>query len=140
MGGVAYKVFGIVTNMHDWDGEELINWHHKRCGKSEEAHGILKNDLAGGTLPSGKFGENAAWWWITVLAFNLLAIMKRTVLPERFRKSRLKALRYWLINIPGRLLRHARQLIIRLGFNQPANRFIMETRRRIARWAQEEYG
>jgi hypothetical protein len=140
MGGVAYKVFGLVTNMYDWDGEKLIKWHHKRCGKSEEAHGILKNDLAGGTLPSGKFGENAAWWWTVVLAFNLLAIMKHTVLPERFRNSRLKAVRYWLINIPGRLLRHARRLIIRLSFNSAANRFIMETRQRIARWAQEEYG
>jgi hypothetical protein len=35
-----YKVFGIVTNM-DWDGEELINWLHKRCGKSEEIHAVM---------------------------------------------------------------------------------------------------
>jgi hypothetical protein len=28
---------------------------------SKERH---KEDLAGGTLPSGDFGENAAWWWI----------------------------------------------------------------------------
>jgi len=41
----------------DIDGEELINWYHKRCGKSEEAHSIMKEDLAGGNLPSGNFGE-----------------------------------------------------------------------------------
>ncbi len=29
-----YKVYGIVTNM-DWQGEELIHWYHKRCGKCE---------------------------------------------------------------------------------------------------------
>jgi hypothetical protein len=28
-----YKVFGIVTNMN-WDGQDLIKWHYKRCGKS----------------------------------------------------------------------------------------------------------
>ena len=58
--GKKYKVYGIVTNM-DWDGEELIDWYHKRCGKSEQAHAVMKDDLAGGKLPSADFGENAAW-------------------------------------------------------------------------------
>ena len=58
-----YKLFGLVTNM-DWAGEKLIHWHRERCGKSEEAHSVMKEDLAGGKLPSDDFGENAAWWWI----------------------------------------------------------------------------
>jgi hypothetical protein len=58
-----YKLFGVVTNM-DWDGERLIHWHRERCGKSEEAHSVMKGDFAGGQLPSGDFGENAAWWWV----------------------------------------------------------------------------
>ena len=74
-----YKLFGIVTNM-DWEGGKLIDWHHERCGKSEEAHAVMKEDLAGGKLPSGKFGENAAWWWIMILAHNLNAAMKGLVL------------------------------------------------------------
>ena len=32
-------------------GAELIKWHYARCGKSEQAHAIMKNDLAGGILP-----------------------------------------------------------------------------------------
>ncbi|MBF0458233.1 MAG: hypothetical protein HQK99_10100 [Nitrospirae bacterium] len=31
--------------------------------ESEQAHDAVKNDFAGGRLPSGDFGENAAWWW-----------------------------------------------------------------------------
>ena len=42
----------------------------QRCGKGEEVHGVVKDDLAGGRLPSGRFGANAAWWAIVVLAFN----------------------------------------------------------------------
>jgi hypothetical protein len=42
----SYKIFGIVTN-RDMEGSELVNWLHKRCGKSEEAHAIMKEDLAG---------------------------------------------------------------------------------------------
>ena len=31
-------------------------WYRQRCGKGEEVHGVLKEDLAGGRLPSGLFG------------------------------------------------------------------------------------
>ena len=60
-----YKVFGLVTNMN-WAGDSLIHWQRERCGKSEEAHSVMKDDFAGGKLPSDDFGENAAWWGIPV--------------------------------------------------------------------------
>jgi hypothetical protein len=58
-----YKVFGVVTN-RTAAGEEVIHWHRERCGKGEEVHSVMKSDLAGGQLPSGLFGVNAAWWAI----------------------------------------------------------------------------
>ncbi len=51
-----YKLFGVVTN-RDLPGQELIEWHRERCGKSEEVHSVMKADLAGGKLPSGDFGK-----------------------------------------------------------------------------------
>jgi hypothetical protein len=76
--GIQYKLHALVSNM-EWAGERLIAFAYERCGKSEEAHAIMKDDLAGGKLPSGNFGENAAWWWLTVLAFNLnMAMMTLT--------------------------------------------------------------
>ncbi len=51
-------------------GDKLIGWYRQRCGKGEEVHGVLKEDLAGGRLQSGLFGANAAWWAIAVLALN----------------------------------------------------------------------
>ena len=74
-----YKVFGVVTN-RSIAADELIWWSRQRCGKGEEVHSVLKSDLAGGRLPSGLFGANAAWWAISVLAFNLNSAMKRLVL------------------------------------------------------------
>ena len=70
-----YKVFGLVTN-RALSGEEVIEWSRQRCGKGEEVHSVLKRDLAGGRLPSGKFGGNAAWWTMAVLAFHRNSIMK----------------------------------------------------------------
>ena len=125
-----YKLFGIATNM-DWEGEKLIDWHHERCGKSEEAHAVMKEDLAGGKLPSGKFGENAAWWWIMVLAHNLNAAMKSLVLQGSWVAKRMKAIRFHLINLPGRVMEHARGLIVRLAGDHPSFELLVNARQRI---------
>jgi hypothetical protein len=129
--GKKYKVYGIVTNMA-WDGEQLIDWYHQRCGKSEEAHAVMKEDLAGGKLPSADFGENAAWWWIMILAFNLNAMMKKLVLAECWQPKRMKAIRFSLINLPARVVRRSRGLIIRLTKNHPSLELLVEARKKIA--------
>ena len=109
-----YKLFGLVTN-RTLPGDELIRWQRERCGKSEEAHAVMKDDLAGGRLPSGLFGANAAWWAIMVLAHNLNAMMKRLALGGDWPAHRMKAMRFHLIALPGRVVRHARRLIVRLS-------------------------
>jgi hypothetical protein len=125
-----YKIYGLVTNM-DWDGQELIEWQHKRCGKSEEAHAIMKDDLAGGTLPSHNFGVNAAWWWIMILAFNLNVLMKRYAMPKEMLHKRMKALRFAFIKLPGWIVNHSRQLIIRMSLKNPALEMIQNARQKI---------
>jgi hypothetical protein len=125
-----YKLFGIVTNM-DGEGGALINWHHERCGKSEEAHAAMKEDLAGGKLPSSDFGENAAWWGIMILALNLNTAMKQLVLQGSWVTKRMKAIRFHLINLPGRVMDHARGLIIRLGSGHPSLKVLLDARQRI---------
>ena len=125
-----YKIFGVVTN-RDLEGNELINWLHKRCGKSEEAHSVMKEDLAGGKLPSSEFGENAAWWWIMILAFNLNSAMKQMVLQGTWVAQRMKAIRFCLIGLPGRVMSHARGLIVRLVKNHPSLAVLVNARQRI---------
>jgi Transposase DDE domain group 1 len=126
----SYKIFGIVTN-RDLEGGELVDWLHKRCGKSEEAHSVMKEDLAGGKFPSSDFGENAAWWWIMILAFNLNAAMKQLVLKESWTTKRMKALRFSLISLPGRIIDHARELVIRLVKGHPSLKVLLDARQRI---------
>ena len=110
----TYKLFGTVTNRKD-PGDQVIWWLRERCGKSEEVHSVMKSDLAGGQLPSALFGANSAWWALMILALNLNAAMKRLVLGKGWVTKRMKALRFHLIGLPGRVVSHARQLIIRLG-------------------------
>ena len=103
-----HKLFGVVTNRKG-PGDGVIWWLRERCGKSEEVHSAMKSDLAGGQMPSGLFGANAAWWALTILAFNLNAAMKRLALGEDWAAKRMKALRFHLIGLPGRVVSHARR-------------------------------
>ena len=129
---VRYKVFGIVTNML-WDAQDLIEWHYERCGRSEQAHSVMKEDLAGGMLPNGDFGENAAWWWMMILAFNLNAALKLLVLGKKWVWKRMKAMRFSLINIPARIIGRSRQLSLRLNAGDPAYGWLVWIRTKISR-------
>jgi hypothetical protein len=128
-----YKLYAMATNRKE-SGDEVIRWYRERCGKSEQAHDTLKNELAGSQLPSNKFGVNAAWWLITVIAMNLNSAMKSLVLApalgKQWAKKRFKAIRYLLINLPGRVVNHARELWIKIGGTAALSR-LREIRLRI---------
>lgn len=111
--GQSYKLFAMVTNL-DWEGNKIIQWHRERCGNSEHVHSAQKSDLAGGKMPSGKFGVNAAWWQIMILAFNLNRLMQTLVFPKQFKKSRLKAIRFHILGLPGRVIYHGGQWFLRV--------------------------
>jgi len=131
---VRYKIFGVVTNM-DWAGADLIVWHDQRCGKSEQAHSVMKGDLAGGKLPSGDFGENAAWWMFMILAYNLNAAMKSLALGQGWTRRRMKALRFHLIKLPGRVVSGARRLKVRLAEGHPSFPLLLSARHNILQLA-----
>ena len=127
--GGWYKVTGVVTN-RELEGNELIRHGEQRCGKGEEMHAVLKEDLAGGRLPSGLFGANAAWWAISVLAFNLNSAVKQLALGGQWVSKRLKVVRFALICLPGRVVYHARKLVIRLARGHPSFELLVNARRR----------
>jgi hypothetical protein len=132
---VTYKIFGLVTNL-DWDGNAVITFLNGRCGKCEEAHKILKEDFAGGVMPSKEFGANAAWWAIAVLSMNLMAAMKRVILGGSWCNRRMKAIRFLLINVTGRVISKSRQLYLRLSQEHPALELFVEMRQRILKLAE----
>ena len=134
MGPITHKVLGVVTNL-GWEGNALLRFHYERCGKREEAHAIHKEDFAGGKLPSGDFGENAAWWLIAVLAANLNEAMKRLALGGRWVSKQMKAVRFCLINVAGRILHGGRQTRIEVCQQHPAYEVLAGARQRIAAMA-----
>ena len=116
--GSSVKHFAIVTNRNDPDGGsglDLIRWQRQKAGTIEHTHDVLMNELAGWCLPSQKFGANAAWLRMNVLLYNLLSAFKRVGLPEEMHDARPKRLRFLVLNTVGKVVRHARETLLRLA-------------------------
>jgi len=121
-----WRHFAVVTNM-DWQGERLLRWHREKQGTVEHGHGVVKNELAGGTLPCGRFGASAAWWRINMLAHNVLQFLK-TVLPDDLASCRPKALRFRLFRIAGWVVAHGRTLTLKLSAAFPLGHALVAAR------------
>jgi hypothetical protein len=126
--GTPYRYFAVVTNMWSWDGERLLQWQRERCGTVEKVHDVLKNDLAGGVLPAKRFFANAAWWRLNLLAYNVVSVMKRKALPQRWWPVRLKALRFHLLGIAARIVTHGRRLFLKIAQSHPSFLLYKEAR------------
>jgi Transposase DDE domain group 1 len=116
--GDDVRHFAIVTNRSDpqgGSGLDIIRWHRGKAGTIEHAHDVLMNELAGWALPSQKFGANAAWLRLNALLYNLLSAVKRVALPEELRNARPKRLRFLLLNTVGKVVRHARETLLRFA-------------------------
>ena len=89
--------------------------HREKAGTVEGVHDVVENELGGGVMPCKYFGANAAWLRLTVISHNVMTALKRLALPAELLTARPKRLRFLLFNTPGRLVHHARKLVLRLA-------------------------
>ena len=101
--GSAVKHFAVTSNVWDWSASKLLQWYREKAGSIEAAHDVIKNELAGGVMPSKYFGAHAAWLRLAVLTFNLLTALKRLALPPELLAARPKQLRFLIFTAPGKL-------------------------------------
>jgi len=113
--GSRVKHFAVVTNIGEWKAGRLIEWHREKAGTIEGVHDVLKNELGAGVMPSKYFGANAAWLRMAVISLNVMTALKRLALPAELLTARPKRLRFLIFNTPGRLVRHARRMVLRLA-------------------------
>ena len=113
--GSAVRHFAVLSNLWGWKAEKLIAWHREKAGTVERVHDVLKNALAAGVLPSKYFGANAAWLRLAAFAHNGLVALKRLALPAEMLSARPKRLRFLFLHTAGRLIHHARKMVLRLS-------------------------
>ncbi len=113
--GSEYKYFAVLTNLWEWKTRTLLEWHREKAGSIEAIHDVLKNELAAGVLPCGRFGANAAWLRLSILSHNLMTALKRMALPPEYATARPKRLRFLIFNTAGRIVHHARRVLCRIA-------------------------
>ena len=116
--GSEAKYFAVASNEWNWGPKKLLEWQRQKAGTIEAVHDVLKNELAAGVMPCGRFGANAAWLRLALLTHNVLTALKRIGLPEPWLRARPKRLRFRIFCSPAKLVHHARQVLLRVHRGQ----------------------
>jgi len=130
--GYDTKYLAVVSNRWEPSGEELLRWHWAKAGTIEHVHDVTKNELGAAVPPCGRFGANAAWYRLSLLAYNILSAMKSLVLPAALSAARPKRLRFALFTVAGRLISHAGKLVLQISAAAERLAGLREARRQLA--------
>lgn len=98
--------------------EQVLDFYNDR-GKAEKAIGELKIGFGLERLPCGQLMANAAFLQTALIAYNLVQLFKRRALPKGWRTLGIKSLRFRLLGQAGRVVRHARRVVLRLSADFP---------------------
>ena len=82
-------------------------------------------------MPCKRFFADAAWFRLNVLAYNVLAVMKRQSLPSIWSTARLKALRFHLLRLAARVVIHGRRLYLKVAGDHPSFPIYQEARKKL---------
>jgi Transposase DDE domain group 1 len=125
-----YAYHAVASNREE-SAREVIGQHNGR-GQSENWHKELKLDVGMEQMPCGQKEANALYFAIGVLAYNLAQLLKRQVLPESYRTATLATLRWKVYRLAGKLVRHARGLILQIQADTEKWRMLQFARRQCA--------
>jgi hypothetical protein len=126
--GWCYQV--IATNRDDLSPPEVVRFHNRR-GQVENSIKELKLGFGMEQMTSGEFRANALWFALGVLASNLTQAMKLLFLDPEWRPKTVATLRWQLVETAGRLVRHGRQLILRLAASAEKYLLFLRIRERL---------
>ena len=94
--------------------EEVV-WEYNGRGQMENVIKELKCGMGMESLPCGDFGANAFWFALGVLTYNTFVLQKELLLPEQYKAKTIGTLRWSLIGIAGKVVRHGRRLWLLLA-------------------------
>ena len=125
-----YGYHAVASNREESAAEVI--WKHNGRGQSENWHKELKLDVGMEQMPCGQKEANALYFAIGVLAYNLAQLLKRRVLPEAYRSVTVTTLRWKVYRLAGKLVRHARGLMLQVKVDTDKWRLLQAARLRCA--------
>lgn len=111
-----YRYWIVGTNLkeEEYDDYQIIKLHEGR-GSIEKKIGELKHQINLSHLPMGQFNANCLYFTVGLLAYNILQLLKLIALPEEYHNKTIKTLRYQLLKLAGKLVIHARYIILQIA-------------------------
>lgn len=105
----------IATNADEsMSAEEIVRFYRRRGDTSENRIKELKNGFNLGYLPTSDFMANAFYFQIGVLSYNLFILFSK-MLETSWQRHTVATIRYKLYHLPGKLIRHGRRLVLKVG-------------------------
>jgi hypothetical protein len=107
----CYQV--IATNLDELEAEEVVWWHNQR-GQAENLIKELKIGFGIQQMTSGDFLANALYFSLGVLVYNTTQAQKLLFMEESWQRTTIATIRWKLVQIAGKVVRHGRQVVLKL--------------------------
>jgi hypothetical protein len=113
--GEQYFYHAVATNWleEEKDTAGVLRWHNQR-GQAENFNKELKIGFGMERMPCGQTHANAVFFRIGVLAYNLFIGFKRLSCPESWVKETIATFRWKMVQVAGRIVRHAGEIVLKL--------------------------
>lgn len=126
---VVKKPLTILTNLEGTN--PLDAWHMYNQGALVEHRIEEMGQLGVGHTAVDDIGGNHLLWSLGALAYQLLHLVRTTVLEKRHAREQVKTIRSMVIRTPGKLVRHARRLRLKLMAGDPLVRLLGRAAERV---------
>jgi len=115
-GDGQYFYHAVATNFLEEEkgGQQVIEWHNQR-GQAENFNKELKNGFGMERMPCGQSFANAVFFRIGLIAYNIFIGFKRLSCPESWLKHTIATFRWKMVQVAGRIVRHAGEIILKLA-------------------------
>lgn len=107
----------VLTNLEDVD--PLTAWRMYNQGAQVEHRIEEMGQLGVGRTAVDDIGGNHMLWSLGALAYQMLHLVRTTVLERKHAREQVKTLRSRVIRTPGKLVRHARRFCLKVMAGDP---------------------
>lgn len=108
---------------------EVIGWHNQR-GQAENFNKELKIGIGMERMPCGQSEANAVFFRIGVITYNLFIGFKRLLCPPSWLKHTIATFRWKMVQVAGRIVKHAGEIILKLVVDIKRLELFKEIRKR----------
>ena len=113
--GAPYFYHAVATNWleEQKDTAAVLKWHNQR-GQAENFNKEIKIGFGMERMPCGQTYANAVFFRIGIIAYNLFVGFKRLSCPESWMKHTIATFRWKMVQVAGRIVKHAGQMVLKL--------------------------